>query len=189
MIRILDLCDQSHPMCRDEFVLPVARIVHRYGRKPILQHPTHIPSAEEAPSSGIILCGTALQDMAFLLHLESLRWVRDTPVPVLGICAGMQVMVSLFGGTLAHCEEIGMTNIHTLVPDPLLEGRQEFSAYELHAYAPVPTEVFQVLAVSSAGPQVIRHRILPQYGVLFHPEVRNEWVIERFLDLCGEGMV
>jgi GMP synthase-like glutamine amidotransferase len=27
------------------------------------------------------------------------------------------------------------------------------------------------------------------YGVMFHPEVRNEWVVERFLSLAGEKRI
>lgn len=42
---------------------------------------------------------------------------------------------------------------------------------------------FIPLAVSDRCVQAIRHRSLPLYGLLFHPEVRNEWIIERFLRL------
>jgi GMP synthase-like glutamine amidotransferase len=44
---------------------------------------------------------------------------------------------------------------------------------------------FRILATSRKGPAIIRHGERPVYGVLFHPEVRNEWLIERFLAFCS----
>jgi GMP synthase (glutamine-hydrolysing) len=42
------------------------------------------------------------------------------------------------------------------------------------------------LAASEGRVQAIRHRSFPLYGLLFHPEVRNEWLIERFLGLVDQ---
>ena len=41
-------------------------------------------------------------------------------------------------------------------------------------------------AVSDEGIQAMHHPDLPLYGVMFHPEVRNDVVVERFLVLCRE---
>jgi GMP synthase - Glutamine amidotransferase domain len=189
MILLVDLSDAAHPLSRDEFVHPLARIVRRCGRYPIIRHHTTLTKEDRKATDGIILCGTALQDNGFLRHSRRFQWLREEKIPVLGVCAGMQILVTVFGGTVRAGGEIGMTPIRVLHTDPLLEGKEEFPAYELHAYSPEPPEDLQILAVSSLHPQVIRHRSRCMYGVLFHPEVRNEWVIERFLTLCGKGMV
>jgi GMP synthase (glutamine-hydrolysing) len=39
------------------------------------------------------------------------------------------------------------------------------------------------VAQSKSCVQAIRHYELPRYGVLFHPEVRNEQVVRNFLAL------
>jgi GMP synthase-like glutamine amidotransferase len=188
MILLVDLCDRNHPLSRDEFVLPLARIIESCDIVPTIQHHTSLTKEDRDAADGVILCGTALKDNEFILHPREFAWLREERMPTLGICAGMQLMVAIFGGHIDPGGEIGMTTIHSLCPDPLLEGKHEFSAYELHSFSPVPPNSFQVLAASSHHPQVIRHRSLPLYGVLFHPEVRNEWVVERFLALCGEEM-
>jgi GMP synthase (glutamine-hydrolysing) len=46
-----------------------------------------------------------------------------------------------------------------------------------------PDSEFTVTARSASGVQAIRHRERPVWGVSFHPEVRNEWVVEAFLEL------
>ncbi len=51
----------------------------------------------------------------------------------------------------------------------------------MHDCAVQVPDRFIPLAVSDRCVQAIRHRSLPLYGLLFHPEVRNEWIIERFL--------
>ena len=42
------------------------------------------------------------------------------------------------------------------------------------------------MAVSDTGIQAVRHPEKPIFGVMFHPEVRNDEVVERFLALCRE---
>ncbi|MDD1677950.1 MAG: hypothetical protein LUO93_02040 [Methanomicrobiales archaeon] len=187
MILLVDLCNRTHPLSRDEFVLPIAHIVEKSGTTPVIRHYTQLSREDCEAASCSILCGTALKDNEFIHHLDEFQWLKEGRIPSLGICAGMQVMAKVFGGKIEQGDEIGMIMVRTVREDPLLEGKQEFSAYELHSFAPVPTDSFLVLAASSRCVQVIRHQSLPLYGVLFHPEVRNEWVVQRFLHLFMEG--
>lgn len=181
MTLLVNLCAEEHPLSKDEFVLPIARIVERVGEVPtICQYKDmqgHLPPEGES----VILCGTALQDITYLEQLNRFSWITERDIPVLGICAGMQVIALLYGGILGEDGEIGMTSIHVVGNDPLLEGQQEFEAFELHTISIVPPPHFYVLAVSSRCCQVIRHPFQHIYGVMFHPEVRHDWVVERFL--------
>ena len=189
MILLLDLCYRKNSLSRDEFVLPIARIVHRTGNSLIIRHYVELTQADRVKAERIILCGTSLKDNDFMNQLRNLHWLSVEKTPCLGICAGMQVLGAIGGGEIRENCEIGMTDIQVVRPDPLLDEMKEFSAYELHSYSLCPSDSYQVLATSIQSPQVIRHRSLPHYGVLFHPEVRNGWVVERFLHLPLEGMV
>ena len=80
---------------------------------------------------------------------------------------------------MVKCHEIGMTKITTLKANPLFSS--SFNAYTLHNYAIVPSSAFEVLAESAKCVQAIRHKQKDVYGVLFHPEVRNKEVIQRFI--------
>jgi GMP synthase-like glutamine amidotransferase len=46
-----------------------------------------------------------------------------------------------------------------------------------------PSNDFFVLAKSQKCVQAIQHKIKPLFGVMFHPEVRNPEIIEKFLNL------
>jgi len=188
MILLIDLCYRKDSLGRDEFVLPIARIVQNAGKPWAIGYYEDISTSDVEEADRLILCGTALKDQEFIGHLGSFQWLKTIQHPVLGICAGMQIMVRVWGGRIVRGEEIGMTDIRVVEQDELFEGREQFSAFELHNYSPIPPDSFRELAASSQYPQVIRHRILPHYGVLFHPEVRNEWVVERFLNLPPGGM-
>jgi GMP synthase-like glutamine amidotransferase len=187
MILVLDLSYRPGSLSADEFVAPVERIVRQEGHPARIRHYSEVVSEDLAPADGAILCGTALKDAGYLRGMDRFAWLPSFAGPVLGICAGMQVIARIYGGEVRPGVEIGMTGLEVVAPDPLLTGAGRFEAYELHGLAVVPPDSLRVLAVSPSGVQAIRHRERPVYGVMFHPEVRNEWLIRRFLSLCRHG--
>ena len=183
MILLIDLTHPRITVLFDEFVSPVLRIVHSNG------HPVRVARIEEIKSidsacTGVIVCGTALADTWYRTrHLTPLlnRWNG----PMLGICAGMQMLVCETGGEIVPLSEIGMIPIHATEQgreDILIKGKDEFSGYALHQCTVSLSPQWVSLAVSEATVQIAKHLSNPWYGVLFHPEVRNEWIIERFTD-------
>ena len=185
MILLADLSFRPGSLSADEFVAPVERIVRGEGFPATARHYTEMIREDLAAADGAILCGTALRDCGYLDRMDLFAWLSPFPRPVLGICAGMQVIAQIFGGTVTPGVAIGMAGQMVTAPDPVLGGAGDrFEAYELHGLAVVPPASFRVLATSPSGIQAIRHPDRPLYGVMFHPEVRNEWLIRRFLDLC-----
>jgi len=184
MILVVDLSYRPGSLSLDEFVAPVERIVRKEGHPARIRHYTGLSQPDIASADGAILCGTAMKDFGYLEGLERFAWLHSFSRPVLGICAGMQVLVRVYGGDVHPATGIGMAEQQVVAPDPLLEGKDRFPAFELHCLSVSPPPSFTVLAVSPSGVQAIRHREHPVYGVMFHPEVRNEWLIRRFLSLC-----
>jgi GMP synthase (glutamine-hydrolysing) len=181
MILLVDLCYREGSLGFEEFVLPIRRIVERSGFSSKEIHYCCDFTAEIGRSEAVVLCGTPLADNQFLVNIRQFSWLPACPVPVLGICAGMEVLTLVHGGNLDTCREIGMTPVRVSCEDPLLGRTGEFTAYELHGFGCRVPEDLRVLAESDRCVQVIRHKVRPQWGVMFHPEVRNEWVVERFL--------
>jgi GMP synthase-like glutamine amidotransferase len=183
VILLIDLCFREGSLGFDEYVMPVERIVERSGFKASSVHYRSVSSVDFQGAEAVILCGTPLADNAFLEKPGTFSWLEKTEIPVLGVCAGMEMIGKTFGGVLGPCTEIGMTGIRVKGTDPFFSESLSFSAYELHTIACIDPGPFKVLAVSDRCIQVIRHPVRPVYGVMFHPEVRNEWAVERFLSL------
>ncbi len=186
MILLVDPAYRPHSLSCDEFVDPVARIVKRCGRSWRYWHYAGMPDWEWEEIEGIILCGTALKDNGFMDHLDRFSWIRESTVPVMGICAGMQILCLACGGSVCEGCEIGMTDIHVSVPHPFLPPPPSFQAYELHSFSCEPPPGWKTLAVSGRSIQAVRDPYRPLFGVMFHPEVRNERVLEVFLGMCGD---
>ena len=186
MILLVDLCYRPGSLSRDEFVGPVARIVERAGEPWQEVHFSGAGSTDLAGIDGIILCGTALQDNRFAGEVTEFASLLRAGLPVLGICAGMQALCLSSGGQIRPACEIGMTTVRVEQPDPLLGNAAEFEAYELHSSAGDPPPGWIVTAVSDRCVQVVRHPDRPLFGVMFHPEVRNDHVVERFCALCRD---
>lgn len=186
MILLLDLGFRANSLSRDEFVLPVGRIAERSGKCWIYRHYADMGERIPEETGGIVICGTALRDNGFLRKIDRFGWLSETEIPVLGICAGMQVLCLTHGGTVREGCEIGMTDIHVVVQHPLLPLQPSFQAYELHSFSCSLPPGFEALAVSTTCLQAMRHLRHPRFGVMFHPEVRNDRVVERFLEMCGE---
>ena len=85
----------------------------------------------------------------------------------------------VFGGKLVKCQEIGMTKIKKMKKNELFS--KDFEAYSLHNYTVENLDNFDVLGKSSKCAQAFKVKNKEIYGVLFHPEVRNQDVILNFI--------
>ncbi|MPZ62286.1 MAG: aminodeoxychorismate/anthranilate synthase component II [Propionibacteriales bacterium] len=95
-------------------------------------------------------------------------------LPVLGVCLGMQGLVSVYGGRVDQIEPAhGEVALIEHCASGLFEGvPQRFEAVRYHSLAAVKVpDVLDVIARSRDGVVMgVRHRDLPLWGVQFHPE-------------------
>jgi GMP synthase (glutamine-hydrolysing) len=106
-------------------------------------------------------------------YAEELAFIRETRKPLIGICFGCELIISAFGGALkelsAHSK--GTISVEVLEDAGIFAGRRSFEVYENHAWiGDMLSPDLEVLARSEHGPEVLRHRSLPIYGLQFHPE-------------------
>ncbi len=94
-------------------------------------------------------------------------------MPVLGVCLGMQALVTSYGGTVdrvepAHGEVASVTHRGLGVLDGI---PSPFDAVRYHSLAAtVVPEALEVTATADDVVMAVRHRTLPLEGVQFHPE-------------------
>ncbi len=172
---IVDMNSRKDSLGYDEFVRP---IVSSTGESEVRHY---LEIGDVSSFDRIVLSGTPLKDNEYIEHLDAFKWLKKCERPVLGICAGMQALAAVHGAKLEKCPEIGMEKIRTLEENPLFAG--EFEAYELHNYAVKSSKKFIALARSKNCIQAIKHAKLPQFGILFHPEIRNREMLERFAQI------
>jgi GMP synthase-like glutamine amidotransferase len=172
MILLLSTCKVK--FSEEEFVKPIAKIV-----KDDYEVKHFSDKIDFNKYSKIIICGTALIDNDFLDHIDKFEFLKSINVPVLGICSGMQAIGLTYGASLTKQKEIGMVKVHLLEPNLLI--KEDINAYGLHGNALKDLDNFNVLAMSKDLIQAFKHKEKDIYGIMFHPEVRNEQIIENFL--------
>ncbi|HYF73648.1 MAG TPA: aminodeoxychorismate/anthranilate synthase component II [Nocardioides sp.] len=99
--------------------------------------------------------------------------LRRATRPVLGVCLGMQGLVTAYGGTVGRVEPA-----HGELAAVEHDGRgvfaglpQGFAAVRYHSLAALDVPpVLEVTASSEGVVMGVRHRTLPLEGVQFHPE-------------------
>jgi GMP synthase-like glutamine amidotransferase len=178
MILVIDMNWKKNSLGFFEFVLPIISISEKID-KSVSKHFSEIRKKDIDCAEKIVLSGTPLKDNVASAQPEKFDWLAKIDKPVLGICAGMETIGAVFGLPLLNCLEIGMTQITTRLGNNLFSG--VFQAYSLHNFAVDPDDQFEVLAESEKCVQAIKHKERPTYGFLFHPEVRNEEILKRFL--------
>jgi len=159
----------------NEFILPLCALVEPLQYDVV--HYTQVPRITAYQK--IVLSGVPLKDNEYLHDIHLFDWIKSCDTPILGICAGMQVIGLVFNSLLNQCQEIGMTKIQTAKENFLFSST--FTAYELHTCSIIPSDELEILATSKKCIQAIKHRKKEIYGVLFHPEVRNRDIIKRFI--------
>jgi len=159
-------------------------------------HPCTIPPEELAARRprGIILSGGPASVYAHNAPTCN-SWVFDQPVPVLGICYGMQYGCKMLGCdvTAARGREYGRAMATVVAANGLLQGLpQTFEVWASHGdHVSLVADDFEVLAQTPNCPNAaIRHRTRSFYGVQFHPEVTHTplggKILENFLyNICG----
>lgn len=107
--------------------------------------------------------------------------VRRTHVPVLGICAGMQLLATFAGGEIAplgRSAEIGFHELEILAPgDPLFLGVGSLAeVYCRHTYCVtrLPAAFERLASSERCRFQAVRRSGRPVWGVQFHPEASDE---------------
>jgi GMP synthase-like glutamine amidotransferase len=178
MILVVDMNSSENPFGVQEFVLPIISIAEEL-EKCVVRHYLEVNKERLDDYDKIMLSGSALMDTVTLNQTAQFSWLKNFDKPILGICAGMQTIGLVYGGRLKRCSEIGMTEISTSEDNILFTST--FKVYALHNYSLVPPTEFKVLAESSSCVHAIKHRHKDIYGVLFHPEVRNKEIVERFI--------
>jgi GMP synthase-like glutamine amidotransferase len=183
MILIVDLCFKPASISRYEFVDPIAGIVSRAGSECEVVHFSELTDDLIERAGGIILCGTALKDDLYAQRIDLFSWIEDLEKPLLGICAGMQVAAVVFGGEIVPQPKIGLEKIEIVRETPLLGPPREIEGYHLHNFGVTLPPGFDLVAGRRDSIEAFKHAKRPIYGIIFHPEVRNRWVVERFVDL------
>jgi GMP synthase-like glutamine amidotransferase len=177
MILIVDMNYRKDSLGIYEFVLPVVSIIKNFEEH-VIRHYSELSQTDIDKCTRIILSGNALRDKRTLERTGDFTWIRRCEKPLLGICSGMQTVGLVFGSSLKRRLEIGMRRITTVKENPLFSS--SFEAYELHTCSIQPSNELDVLAESDGCVEAVKHKKKNIYGVLFHPEVRNREVIERF---------
>lgn len=137
--------------------------------------------------SKAIICGTSLKDFSYLKLSKRLSFLRERAFekPVLGICAGMQLLCVSFGCSLRKAGEIGLTDV--FFSEKFLGLERKVQAYSLHSSAVKDSaslrKAFRICASSECCLQAVKHLQKPFYGVLFHPEARQKQLVEEFARL------
>jgi len=178
MILVVDVC--SDKLSRFEFVKPVEEIVREAEMDFLTERFMSVTDSDVRRIEKTIICGTALKDFEYLNNIDKFEWIRDTHKPILGICAGMQILARLFDGNLINSTRIGRYKVKTLLRNSL-SPEDEFYSYFLNSKAVELSEEFEVLGESGDLSCMMKHKRERFYGCLFHPEVLNPQIITNFV--------
>ncbi|HNX39137.1 MAG TPA: GMP synthase subunit A [Methanothrix sp.] len=144
---------------------------------------------EKIDADGLILGGGPALDRAGRCS----DYLRDLEIPVLGICLGMQLMGTTFGGKVVPGSLGGYAevDVEVIEPDDILRGLpSKFKTWASHMDQVVELpQGFEVLARSKiCDIEAMRHTSRPLYGVQWHPEVVHTdyggELLDNFIAVC-----
>ncbi len=179
-MKVLLISTCTHKLSEKEFVLPISNILGSVSHEIFHYRECTVDMINSVDK--ILICGTSLQDNKYLEDINLFeKLLSNFPGSLLGICSGMQILCSIFGSSVINDSEIGMFEVRTKSSNPLSEGN--FQAYCLHTRSVMVCDKFLVIAETDNSSQIVKHRDKNFFGVLFHPEVRHESIIENFLKI------
>ncbi len=195
----------------------LSRALDRLGiSHEVSEAPTAIAAAECIILPGVGAFGDAMQGLRERNLVSPLRQSAQSGTPMLGICLGMQVLVSrgeefgvhegldLIPGTVKRLPEggeepdairipnVGWRSLNNVRDDPIV-GPPENMYYFVHSYTPVVADNAHVVATvpvnGHAAAAIIRRDNI--VGVQFHPEKSGPAglaLLRRFVVAAGEDL-
>lgn len=157
-----------------EFVKPIEDILEKNY---FTRHYLDLTCDDLDKSDKVIICGTGLKDNFFLENLDKFSWLKDFKKPVLGICAGFQIIGMIFGGKIFKKLEIGY--FYENFDKEFLGFKGRFQVYHLHNNYLKFSDDFEVYSFGEIA-QAVKYKGKEIYGTLFHPEVRNKDLIRNY---------
>ena len=111
----------------------------------------------------------------FEAYMNEVEFLRRTEKPVLGICFGHQLLCMTYGEDIVQMDKKldGYYMVRRDQEDEIFEGLGEkFLVMESHEemITKVPYDFLKLADSPTCPIEVVKHHILPQYGVQFHPE-------------------
>ena len=131
------------------------------------------------------------------ISCELIKKASESKIPILGICLGFQSIGHVFGSSIIHAPELmhGKTSkiyhnsegIFKDIPSP-------YDATRYHSLVIKPNSIPKELAVTARTIDGvimgIQHKVLPIFGVQFHPEsILTEYgykLLNNFIDLAAK---
>lgn len=112
-------------------------------------------------------------------YLHEVELIREIDKPMLGICFGHQLMAMAFGESVLAMDEMieGYYPIRTRERDDIFEGLpDEFTVMQSHLeyVEKVPYDFMPLADSAQCAVEVMKHRMLPKYGLQCHPERYTE---------------
>lgn len=178
MILIVNVCSDS--LSYFEFVKPIEDILKKAEVDSFTRHFLSLNQRDISRPEKVIICGTALKDFKYLNSIEKFTWIRKVDKPILGICAGMQILARLFNSDIIERTKIGRYRVK-IVRKNSLTSKDEFYSYFLNSNAVEPNEDFETVGKSGNLSCIVKHKRRRFYGCLFHPEALNPEIITNFL--------
>lgn len=157
--------------------------------------PRDTPFEKLADLDGLVLSGGAPTGVTLETMGQNPAYMAKASYPILGICAGAQVMGLHYGGGLAPARAPEFGKAEVVLDDPaggqLLAGLPtRFTVWENHndEVSRVP-DGFKLLAHSAnCSMQAMEHPRRARYAVQFHPEVEHtqhgDQIFKNFIGLC-----
>ena len=179
MILLINTC--SDKLSEPEFVRPIENILKDSNISFRTEHYRNISNDTLQQAEKALICGTALKDCDYLKHIDDFDWIMQFEKPVLGICAGFQILAKIFENPLTERTRIGRYEVEA-VQENKLATMKRFHSYFLSLKNATIKKHFMILANSRSIPCMIKHETKEIYGCLFNPEVLNPEIITSFAD-------
>lgn len=179
MILVISVCLDK--LSELEFVRPVENVLKDVNVRFFTGHYTRIARDDLDEAKKVVICGTALKDFDYLENAGKFSWLREFEKPVLGICAGFQIVGKVFGNEVVEDTRIGQFKVDVIRKTKLI-SKAEFCSYFLNSKTVKTEKSFVTVAKSGKLASIIKHESKEIYGCLFHPEVLNPEIIVNFCE-------
>lgn len=168
-----------------EFIDPILELLNNAATNYEIVNFDNIP-LELNVYDGVIITATPKGNDIVDIHLPYFEFIKNTTIPILGICHGHQIIGVLNGSKLIRNKESedGISTIDILADDPIFDGFSKRFEVEQHHNKSIslPKDFLLLAGSKKCKIQVIKHKIKLIYSVQFHAE-RSPLIIHNFLNI------